>query len=175
LNFWLRSWRRPPPAASVRHTSTQLSKEQGVKGLKPLSEWPKVADAVIKAEFLTPNFWILPQKSNFATEPPIVPPLGAHHRHLCLCGPGAVYGRPERAVEPGHLHHYPADGLRLCHRAADTSATAPPSFATRRRHAAAAREPDHDPTPVTPTDRSRPEPASSWGDPAHSQCASNTT
>jgi insertion element IS1 protein InsB len=48
--FRLRSWRRPPPAASVRHTSTQLSKEQGVKGLKPLSEWPKVADAVIKAD-----------------------------------------------------------------------------------------------------------------------------
>jgi len=32
----LRSWRRPPPSASVRHKSTSRSKEQGVQGLRPL-------------------------------------------------------------------------------------------------------------------------------------------
>jgi hypothetical protein len=39
-------------------------KNKGFKGLGNYSEWPKVAGAVIKADF-----WILPQKSNFATEP----------------------------------------------------------------------------------------------------------
>ena len=32
----LRSWRRPPPSASVRCKSASLPKEQGVQGLRPL-------------------------------------------------------------------------------------------------------------------------------------------
>jgi len=32
-----RSWRRPPPSASVRRKSTSWSKEQGVQGLRLLS------------------------------------------------------------------------------------------------------------------------------------------
>jgi hypothetical protein len=34
--FGLRSWRRPPPDASVRRKSASLSKEQGIQGFRPL-------------------------------------------------------------------------------------------------------------------------------------------
>ena len=35
--IWLRSWRRPPPSASVRRKNASWSKDQGVQGLRPSS------------------------------------------------------------------------------------------------------------------------------------------